>query len=160
MAIVGMLLWAMASAAVAAPVVKHQVAGVKFVQDAEAKKWFTIYQGKTNNLDDRFTDLRIVWKGKLRDEPLLLVAGKRAECESDFLLLWFKKDGNSEMVNQFPACSATFVQIHPGYPVTRVEIDGQSALIDWEDHLDGGERRDELVKAETKEIDEQSAQTK
>jgi hypothetical protein len=54
------------------------------------------------------------------------------------------------MVNQFPACKAGYVEIEPGYPVTKVEIDGHAAFIDWEHEGEGNsERVEEMIKVMT-----------
>lgn len=136
LSIVVIFAWALANAAQAAPEVKAQAEGVKIVQDLDQKKWYTLYDGHSAELHDAFDEVNIRWSGRLQGNPLLLISGKQGtKCDPFFRLLWLKPKGEFEMIKDFPEFCSAFAEVFPGYPITRVVLEGQSFLIDFEDEV-------------------------
>lgn len=137
-AIVVIFAWAFANAAQAAPEVKAQAEGVKIVKDLDQKKWYTLYDGHSAELHEAFDEVSIRWSGRLQGNPLLLISGRQGtKCDTFFRLLWLKPKGEFEMIKDFPGYCSVSAEVFPGFPITRVVLDGQSFLIDFEDNEDG-----------------------
>lgn len=126
--------WCFTNTAVAANTLKATAGSIGFYYDDDAYTWYAVYGKKIVPLEDSFDNLKVVWHGTVNNYPLVLVKGQQGhQCEMVFRMYWFRGDAKPEVIKNFKMCWAQHIEVIPGYPVTRVIMDGQTHLIDFRD---------------------------
>ena len=111
----------------AKPVLQKTVDSVQFYHDEQANTWYMKYKDYVTDMEESFDDIKVVWHGTYRNQPIILIAGQQGSmCEQDFQLYWFKKDGEVKQAKGFGTCYA---------PNTTVKIEGQFVIINFGDFI-------------------------
>lgn len=112
----------------AKPVLKAEANGVQFYQDYDRNAWEVKYMGKTMDLDETFDEIKVIWKGRYKGQPVILVAGQEGRmCEMAFRLYAFDAEGWVKQTNTFGTmCYAQKVSVAISGGKVHITFDGKT----------------------------------
>lgn len=123
-ALIAILMWCFTNAAMADALLKAEAYDVGFYQDASTGKWLIANDTHIAEIKDNFDSVKVLWKGRIKDKPIVLIAGQKGTiCPMSFRMYWIKNNGDFTEYRDFNTCYAKNVDVQLDKYVLKVTLD-------------------------------------